>query len=100
MQKTLSDVMAVTAGVALAAAVTTATDVRPSDKAVADLVQSLASGFILGSNVWPYGLSPIPPEAQSKQSIGLPDCDRRDRCSMYELASAAFLAWQPDSAGE
>jgi hypothetical protein len=100
MQKTLSDVMAVTAGIALAAAVTTATDVRPSDKAVSDLVQSLASGLILGSNVWPYGSNPLPPEAQSKQSVGLADCDRQDRCSMYGLASAAFVDWQPNSARE
>jgi hypothetical protein len=68
-----------------------ATDLRLSGKVAGDLVQSVAAGVILGSGVWPYGLSPIPPELQSKLLLGSPDCDGDLQCGMYGLASATFV---------
>ena len=78
------------AGIGLAAMVA-ATDIRPDGRAVGDLVNSLAAGVILGSGVWPYGLSPIPPELQSGLLLKTPDCDGVGRCGMYGLASATFV---------
>jgi hypothetical protein len=102
MKKSTSVVMSAAGGVGLAAMVAAVTDVRPSHKVAADLVKSFASGVILGSNVWPYGLGPIPPELQSKQSVsvGFPDCGWRARCSIYGLASAGFFDGQRNSAEE
>jgi hypothetical protein len=60
-------------------------------KVVGNLGQSLAAGVILGSAVWPYGVSPFPPELQSKLLVNSPDCDPVEQCGMYGLASATFL---------
>jgi hypothetical protein len=82
------------AGIGLAAMV--ATDIRPGGnrpggRAVGDLATSLAAGVILGSGVWPYGLSPIPPDLQSGLLRKTPDCDGVGQCGMYGLASATFV---------
>jgi hypothetical protein len=95
MQKT-SIVLAAAAGIGLAAMVA-ATDHRPGGNrpggwAVGDLANSLAAGVILGSGVWPYGLSPIPPELQSGLLRKTPDCDGVGQCGMYGLASATFVS--------
>jgi hypothetical protein len=89
MPKTFIAVAAV-AGIGLAAALTT-TDIRPDRKMVADLGNSLAAGVILGSGVWPYWVSPIPPELQSRLLLKAPDCDGISQCGMYGLASATFV---------
>jgi hypothetical protein len=82
-------VLMTAAGLGLAAMA--ATDIRPSHKAIADLGQSLAAGVILGSGVWPYGPSPIPPDLQSRLLVNAPDCDGVGQCGIYGLASATFL---------
>jgi hypothetical protein len=83
-------VLMAAAGLGLATVVA-ATDIRPSHKAITDLGHSLAAGVILGSSVWPYGPSPIPPDLQSPQLLNAPDCDGVGPCGMYGLASATFL---------
>jgi hypothetical protein len=95
MRKT-SIVLVAGAGIGLAATVA-ATDHRPGanrpgDRAVGDLANSLAAGVILGSGIWPYGLSPIPPELQSGLLRKTPDCDGVGQCGMYGLASATFVS--------
>jgi hypothetical protein len=57
-----------------------------------DLGHSLAAGVILGSAVWPYGVSPIPPDLQAKMLLDSPGCDGDDQCGMYGLASATFVS--------
>jgi hypothetical protein len=89
MQKTIV-AFAAAAGIGLAAALA-ATDIRPDGKMVADLGHSLAAGVILGSGVWPYGLSPIPPDLQSRLLLSAPDCDDVGQCGMYGLASTTFV---------
>jgi hypothetical protein len=89
MQKTFI-VLAAMAGIGLAATVAT-TDIRPDGKMVADLGRGLAAGVILGSGVWPYGLSPIPPDLQSRLLLSAPDCDDGAQCGMYGLASTTFV---------
>jgi hypothetical protein len=89
MQKTIV-AFAAAAGIGLAAALA-ATDIRPDGKMVADLGHSLAAGVILGSGVWPYGLSPIPPDLQSRLLRSAPDCDEGAQCGMYGLASTTFV---------
>jgi hypothetical protein len=89
MQKT-SIVLVAAAGIGLAAMVA-ATDHRPGGRAVGDLANSLAAGVILGSGVWPYGLSPISPDLQSGLLRKTPDCDGVGQCGMYGLASATFV---------
>jgi hypothetical protein len=83
-------VLMTAAGLGLAV-MAAATDIRPSHKAIADLGQSLAAGVILGSGVWPYGPSPIPPDLQSRLLVNAPDCDGVGQCGIYGLASATFL---------
>jgi hypothetical protein len=95
MRKTLI-VLVAGAGIGLAATVA-ATDHRPGGNrsdgwAVGDLANSLAAGVILGSGIWPYGLSPIPPELQSGLLRKTPDCDGAGQCGMYGLASATFVS--------
>ncbi|HEV3371631.1 MAG TPA: hypothetical protein VG145_03720 [Xanthobacteraceae bacterium] len=80
---------AAAAGIGVAALA--ATDIRPDGKMVADLSHSLAAGVILGSGVWPYGLSPIPPDLQSRLLLSVPDCDDGGQCGMYGLASTTFV---------
>jgi hypothetical protein len=82
-------VCAAAAGLGLAALA--ATDIRPDGKMVADLGHSLAAGVILGSSVWPYALSPVPPGLQSRRLLGAPDCDDGGQCGMYGLASTTFV---------
>jgi hypothetical protein len=89
MQKT-SIVLMAAAGIGLAAMVAAA-DHRPRGRVVGDLANSLAAGVILGSGVWPYGLSPIPPDLQSGLLRKTPDCDGVGQCGMYGLASATFV---------
>jgi hypothetical protein len=88
MPKTLI-VFAAAAGIGLAAVA--ASDIRPDRKLVADLGRSLAAGVILGSGIWPYGLSPIPAELQTRLLLSAPDCDGVGQCGMYGLASATFV---------
>ena len=80
---------AAAAGIGLAALA--GTGIRPDGKMVADLGHSLAAGVILGSGVWPYGLSPIPPDLQSRLLLSAPDCDDVGQCGMYGLASTTFV---------
>jgi hypothetical protein len=90
MPKTLF-VIAAMAGIGLAgAAEFAATDIRP-DARIAALGHSLAAGVILGSAVWPYGLSPTPPDLRSTLVFNPPGCDGDGQCGMYGLASAAFV---------
>jgi hypothetical protein len=89
MKKT-SMVLVAAAGIGLAAVVA-ATDIRPGGRAAGDLANSLAAGVILGSGVWPYGLSPIPPDLQSGLLLKTPDCDGVGQCGMYGLASTTFV---------
>jgi hypothetical protein len=89
MQQTPVVLMAA-AGIGLAATVA-ATDVRPSGKVVADLAHSLAAGVVLGSGVWPYWVSPIPPDLQSTLLLKSPHCDWGSQCGVYGLASATFI---------
>jgi hypothetical protein len=83
--------IAFAAAAGLGLAVLATTDIRPDGKMVADLGHSLAAGVILGSGVWPYGLSPIPPDLQSRMLLGAPDCDDGGQCGMYGLASTTFV---------
>jgi len=69
----------------------TVTDVRPTGKAIADLGHSLAAGVILGSSVWPYGLSPVPPELQSAPLLGFSNCDGQGQCGIYRLATDTLV---------
>ena len=85
---------AAAAGIGLAALA--GTDIRPDGKMVADLGHSLAAGVILGSGVWPYGLSPIPPDLQSRLLLSAPDCDDVGQCGMYGLASTTFVNGSSD----
>jgi len=95
MQKT-SMVLVAAAGIGLAAMVA-ATDIRPGGRAAGDLANSLAAGVILGSGVWPYGLSPIPPDLQSGLLLKTPDCDGVGQCGMYGLASTTFVNASDDT---
>ena len=67
------------------------TDIRLDGKMVGDLGYSLAAGVILGSAVWPYKLSPTPPDLQSTLVFNPPGCSGDGRCGMYGLASAALV---------
>jgi hypothetical protein len=60
-------------------------------KMAGGLADSLAAGVILGSTVWPYGVSPIPPDLQAKVLRDSPGCDGDGQCGMYGLASATFV---------
>jgi hypothetical protein len=85
-------VFAAMAGIGLAGgAEFAATDIRPDAKMLGDLGYSLAAGVILGSAVWPYGLSPTPPDLQSTLVFNPPGCDGDGQCGMYGLASAALV---------
>jgi hypothetical protein len=84
MQKTLMILAAASIGIAATA------EVRPSSEMVADLGHSLADGVILGG-VWPYSLSPVPPELQSASLLSFSTCDQRGQCGMYALAATTFL---------
>jgi hypothetical protein len=95
MPKTLLALVA-GAGLGLAGLVAVA-DLRPAPKLVSDLTQSLAAGVILGSGVWPYGLSSVPPDLQSTLLRQSPDCDPQGQCGIYRLASSTFINWRPDS---
>jgi hypothetical protein len=86
----MTSIVLAAAGIGLAAMVA-ATDVRPGGLVVGDLANSLAAGVILGSGVWPYGPSPIPPDLQSRLLLKTPDCDGVGQCGMYGLASTAFV---------
>jgi hypothetical protein len=88
----ISFVFAAMAGIGLAGgAEFAASDVRPDVKMLGDLGQSLAAGVILGSAVWPYGLSPTPPDLQSTLVFNPPGCDGDGQCGMYGLASVALV---------
>jgi hypothetical protein len=86
MPKTLI-VLAAAAGIGLAAFAAS----PGGGKMAGDLGHSLAAGVILGSAVWPYGVSPIQPELQAKLLLDSPGCDGDDQCGMYGLASATFV---------
>ena len=83
--------IAFAAAAAIGLAALAGTDIRPDIKKVADLGHSLAAGVILGSGVWPYGVSPTPPDLQSRLLLSIPDCDDGGQCGMYGLASTAFV---------
>jgi hypothetical protein len=83
--------IAFAAAAALGLAGLAAADIRPDGKLVAELGHSLAAGVILGSGVWPYGLSPIPPDLQSRLLLSAPDCDDGAQCGMYGLAATTFV---------
>jgi hypothetical protein len=75
-----------------------APDLRPDSQTVSDLTQSLAAGVILGSGVWHYGLSPVPPDLQSTLLRQSAHCDPQGQCGIYRLASGAFINWPPETA--
>jgi hypothetical protein len=79
---------AAVAGIGLAAFAAT----PDGGRMAGDLGHSLAAGVILGSAVWPYGVSPIPPDLQAKLLLDSPGCDGDDQCGMYGLASATFVS--------
>ncbi len=91
MPKTLL-VFAAIAGIGLAGgAEFAASDVRPDGKMLGDLGHSLAAGVILGSAVWPYGLSPTPPDLQSTLVFNPTGCGGDGQCGMYGLAAAFVI---------
>jgi hypothetical protein len=98
MQKALI-VLAAAAGIGLAAPIA-ATDLQPSGEVIASMAHGLVAEVILGSGVWPYGVSPAPPELQARLLRGSPDCDWETQCGAYGLASTVFPDRQNDAGGE
>ena len=98
MQKALI-VLAATAGIGLAAP-WAAPLVQPSREVIPTLAHGLIAGVILGSGVWPYGVSPVPPGLQTRLLLGSPDCDWEGRCGAYGLASTAKTDRQNDTGEE
>lgn len=71
---------------------------RPNDEQVADFVQSLAQGVILGAGSWPYGLSPVPPELQATLLPRSLDCDAQSQCEVLALGGFIRLPSDADDA--
>ena len=90
-------VVVLVAAASLGIAAVSANEMRQSDR-LGDLVQSLAAGVVLGSGVWSYGVSPVPPEQQAGLLQPPPDCDEQSRCGTYGLASDSWVEWRPATA--
>ena len=85
----------IVSAVAVALAATVAGLGRDS---TANVGRSLIAGVILGSQVWPYGLSALSPESQTSLLLGAPDCSLPGQCDTYGLASTASPDRQDDTA--
>jgi hypothetical protein len=73
---------------------------KPGGEGIATLAHSLVAGVILGSDVWPYSRSPLPPELQAKLLLDAPGCGWPGQCDPYGLASTAFIDRQNDTGGD
>lgn len=90
-------VVVLMAAASLGVAAVSANGMGQGDR-LGNLIQSLAAGVVLGSGVWSYGVSPVPPERQAGLLRPPPDCEQQGSCGTYGLASDISAGWQPATA--